>query len=126
MKILQAIAVVALVLLAGCSGIVGDSGPRTTFDLTVQNDGSTSIPFTVTVTDEAGEVVSEESDQFASGVGGTFDLAIEGSGKYTVVVTGDGWETSHQVDADLCERYEATTTITDEETSSSSECTISR
>lgn len=126
MKTSQAIVVIAVVLVAGCSGLAGNTEPPTTFDLTVQNDGSTSIPFTVTVTDEAGEVVSEESDEFASGVGGTFDLTIDGNGQYAVVVTGDSWETAHQVDADLCERYEGTTRVTDEEISSSSECITSR
>lgn len=122
MKTGSVLAVVVAVLLAGCSGVAGDAGPRTTFDLTVQNDGSTSVPVLVTVTNEAGDVVQNANVDFASGVGGTFELAVDGGGRYMVVLTADDWETAHQLDADLCERYEGITSFADAEISSSSEC----
>lgn len=122
----HAIGLALLVLLAGCAGFDDASGQTTSFDLSIQNDGTRPVSYQVTVTDAAGEVVTEETDELGAGVGRGHDLSIDGSQPHEVVVSGDDWRHTFTVTPDTCEAYEERLRITDDEIRNDGGCVTVR
>lgn len=126
MKIIQATGLALLVLVAGCAGLVGDSGPSTTINLTVQNDGSGPITYQVTVTDENGEIVSDLTDQLGAGIGTGYDLSVTDPGQHTVVVRSDDWAHTMPLIPATCEAYDLTVRVLNAATQNGGGCVTFR
>lgn len=126
MQPIYAIGLAFVVLLSGCAGLAGDSGPTSTFDLVVQNEGTAPATYQITVTDESGEVLSDQSDAFDPATGQEFELPLSGTGVHEVVVSGEDWSQTFSLDPANCEAYEGTIRITDDGIAGSSECVTVR
>lgn len=111
-----------LLLSAGCLGLAGDGEQRSRLDLTVQNEGASPVDVQVTLAQDDGTVLANESDRVDAGVARAFDFTVGTSGRHEVTVAGEDWRGQAAWNADSCARYEATIRVSEGDVAVASEC----
>lgn len=107
---------------AGCLGFVGDGEQRSRLDLTVQNEGSGPVDVQVTLAQDDGTELANESDCVDAGVARAFDFTVGTSGRHEVTVAGEDWRGPLAWNADACARYDATVRVSEGNVTVSGDC----
>ncbi|MFC6992041.1 hypothetical protein ACFQH3_09920 [Haladaptatus sp. GCM10025707] len=115
------------VALSGCSLVTDRDGPsESTLTLDVRNERTGPVDVTVTVTDEEGTVVDEETDRIDASVSRAFEFEVTDQREYTVTVFGSDWGTELAWNAATCALLDSTVRLTDESVENSGECVQTR
>jgi hypothetical protein len=116
------VACLAVVLLAGCGGLVGDDRPDSTVEVSIQNQGSSPVDVTVTVADPAGDVVATDEGIVDPDVARSVEFSVTGDGRYRATVQGQGFEVNVAWTAGMCSRYRGEVVVSGTTADSRGEC----